>query len=55
MVDSLLSVLMHRDGLKREEAQAQIQDMREDINNGADPEEVLYDIGLEPDYVFDLI
>jgi hypothetical protein len=32
-----------------------ISSMNEDIDNGADPEEVLEEYGLEPDYVMDLI
>jgi hypothetical protein len=55
IVDSLKSVLMMRDGLSSDEADDQINEAREEVANGADPEEVLYDLGLEPDYVFDLI
>lgn len=29
--------------------------MREEVLAGADPEEVLHNEGLEPDYLFDLI
>ena len=32
-----------------------ICDMVDRVNSGEDPEEVLYDEGLEPDYVIDLI
>jgi len=32
-----------------------IQQMRYDVNDGADPEDVLYEYGLEPDYVIDLL
>ena len=32
-----------------------IADMVDQCHDGIDPEEVLYDYGLEPDYVFDLI
>lgn len=53
---SLLSVIMRRDGLSRSDAIEQINEAREMVANGADPEEVLYDeFGLEPDYVFDLL
>lgn len=34
---------------------AEIKDMRKRVDDGEDPEEVLYDVGLEPDYLFDLI
>ena len=32
-----------------------ISEMKERVQSGEDPEEVLYDEGLEPDYVFDLL
>jgi len=32
-----------------------ILEMRERARNGGDPEELLYEEGFEPDYVFDLI
>jgi hypothetical protein len=53
---SILAVLMERDGLSRDEAQEWIDDVREAVTAGADPEELLhYEFGLEPDYIFDLI
>ena len=39
-----------------DEAQKIVSEMRERvINNNEDPEEILYEYGLEPDYVFDLL
>lgn len=32
-----------------------INEMRQRVYEGENPEEILYEIGLEPDYVFDLI
>jgi len=32
-----------------------IQDMISRVSQGEDPEEVLYEYGLEPDYIFDII
>lgn len=32
-----------------------LADMVDQCHDGLDPEDVLYDYGLEPDYVFDLI
>jgi len=52
---SIKKVLIERDGYSEEEAQEILQEMREDVANGENPEELLYDIGLEPDYIFDLI
>ena len=55
MKNELLDVLMRRDNMTKADAIELIKDMRSRIFEGEDPEEVLYDIGLEPDYVFDLI
>lgn len=52
---NLKKVLMSRDGLTEEEAEKAIACMRAEIEEGADPEELLYDIGLEPDYIESLI
>lgn len=38
-----------------EEALEIIQEMKHDVLDGSDPEEVLYDYGFEPDYIFDII
>jgi hypothetical protein len=37
------------------EAKEIILEMREAVMNGADPEDLLYDYGLEPDYIFDIL
>lgn len=54
-MESLKEVLMRRDELTSDEADEQIQEMRDEVEAGADPEELLNDIGLEPDYIFDII
>lgn len=46
---------MSRDDMSSEEADGFIEEMRLRVSEGEDPEEVLRDIGLEPDYVFDII
>ena len=52
----LVSILMRRDGMERDEAEDLLQDARAAVEEGEDPEEVLADwFGLEPDYVFDLL
>lgn len=38
-----------------EEVDDIISSMRDDVFEGADPEDVLDEYGLEPDYVFDLL
>ena len=55
-METLKQVLMRRDKMTAEEADELIAEAREEVANGADPEEILYnDFGLEPDYIFDLI
>jgi len=51
---SLLEALINQ-GNSKEEALEIIQEMKEQVNQGEDPEEVLFENGLEPDYFFDLI
>jgi len=56
MVESLKAVIMRRDGLSAREAQTLIDEARERVAGGEDPEEVLHDdFGLEPDYFWDLL
>ena len=53
---TLERTLIQRDGYSREEAREALQEARERVTNGEDPEEILYEeFGLEPDYIFDLI
>lgn len=46
---------MERDELTESEAQELIDEMNERMHEGENPEELLFDIGLEPDYVLDLL
>jgi hypothetical protein len=54
-METLREIFMRRDGLSADEADELISEMQDDVANGADPEEVLYDQGLEPDYIFELL
>ena len=55
-METLKQVLMRRDGLSAAEAQDLIDEARERVLEGEDPEEILHDdFGLEPDYVWDLL
>lgn len=54
-MNDLQQVLMSRDGLDASEASEQIEELKERMYDGEDPEELLYEIGLEPDYIFDLL
>lgn len=49
-------ILIERDGMSPTEAEELVESLREEVASGADPEEILYDeLGLEPDYIFDLL
>lgn len=55
-METLKKILMRRDGLSAAEAQDLIDEARQAVAEGADPEEILHDdFGLEPDYVWDLL
>lgn len=54
-MDSLIKTLIKRDNLSPDEALEMIRDLRNRFEEGEDPEELLYEIGLEPDYIFDLM
>ena len=51
----LVKTLMASEDLTREEAEDIRCEMREQISYGENPEDVLADYGLEPDYIFNLI
>ena len=52
----LVSILMRRDGMERDDAEDLLRDAREAVEDGEDPEEILADwFGLEPDYLEDLL
>lgn len=42
-------------GESPEEAKVILEELKEQVLAGEDPEELLYDIGLEPDYIFDIL
>jgi len=53
---SILAVLMRRDGMTKEEALEAIEEAKELVREGANPEEICHhEFGLEPDYMWDLI
>lgn len=56
VMSELIEVLMNRDELSLEEATDRVREMRRSVLiDGEDPEEILYDEGLEPDYIFDIL
>ena len=42
-------------GMNTVEAKEAIDNMKDDVYNGSDPEDVLFTYGLEPDYAIELI
>ena len=53
---TLKKALMKGQDLSASEAAEVIAEMKRRVyEDGADPEEVLYEEGLEPDYIYDLI
>jgi len=54
-VTELEQIFMDRDGMTAAEARELRQEMMQRVWDGEDPEEILYEEGLEPDYVFDIL
>jgi len=55
-MNSIVQVLMFRDEISEELANEVLLDARKRIwDNLEDPGDVLYDLGLEPDYIWDLV
>ena len=54
-METLKEVLMRRDEMTSKEADEEIKEMRARFMDGENPEDILYEIGLEPDYIFDII
>lgn len=56
MATSLIEVLISKFNYSIEDAREEFREMRRRVfKDEEDPEEVLQDYGLEPDYVFDLL
>ena len=51
----LARIFMERDHMGWDEAAAKVEEMRSLVWNGEDPEDLLWEEGLEPDYIMDLI
>ena len=55
-MESLIRILMQRDGLDRAEAVELVQEAKERVRQGEDPEELLHDeFGLGPDYIWEIL
>lgn len=54
-MSELEKALVGREDCSLSDAREIIDEMQDRISDGEMPDDVLYDYGLEPDYVFDLI
>ena len=55
-MNKVVEILMNRDGMSEKEAKELVSECRQMIYEGENPEDVLqYELGLEPDYIFDII
>jgi hypothetical protein len=52
---NIKQALMEGQGLSEDEAKHAIKEMKIQVADGEDPEEVLYENGLEPDYIFEIL
>lgn len=52
---TIINHLVVSEHISREEAVEIFKEMRDQVREGYDPEELLYEIGLEPDYIFGLL
>lgn len=56
MGETIVEILVRRDGYSWKEAKELVRDARLRVRNGEDPGEILYEeFGLEPDFVFELM
>jgi hypothetical protein len=46
--------IMSRDECTQVEADKMVKEMRKRVKEGEDPEEILWEYGFEPDYIFDI-
>ena len=54
-MSELKKALMSGQEMSADEADDAIEDMRDQVLEGENPDDVLYDYGMEPDYIFDII
>lgn len=52
--ESVVQILMRRDGVTESEAKQMVEECREALENG-DTEAISYYLGLEDDYIFDIM
>jgi len=56
MLESIINILVRRDGMSPSDARDLLNEAREAVADGMDPEEACAEFfGLEPDYIWELI
>lgn len=59
MKNQVVEILIERDGMSRAEAEKTVREYKDRMAEADDPEEefeeILSELGLEPDYIFDLL
>ena len=56
MANRIIDILIERDNMSKQEAFDTFRELRDRlIFDGEDPTDLLHEIGLEPDYIMDLI
>lgn len=59
MVDSIKKTLMKRDGISGKEAEEKVSELRSELydrlTNGENPWDLMDEVGLEPDYLEELL
>lgn len=53
-MNRVVEILMNRDGMTKEEAEAEVERTREDLNAGY-YDAMQVNLGLEDDYIFDVL
>ena len=53
--NKLVYIFIDRDGMSFRDARAKVIEMRDRVFMGENPEDLLEEVGLEPDYIFELI
>jgi hypothetical protein len=54
-MSELIVVIMNKEDFSYTEAKELVQEMKDQVREGAMPEDILYEYGYDADYVFDLL
>lgn len=55
MMNRVVAILMERDGNTEQEAVDRINECRDAMLESGDEDEIMYHLGLEPDYIMDVL